>query len=156
MKRKGLIINAALVTVVATILYIVGLSYGKLEVGAYVLLPDGSELHESEYSYEVLYSTTELDSYGVRVSEVIYYEEFNEVSLALISSQAADEEYRVRLYDYLSNQETPVIRTGVKQQLYHSFENIYVYLDESYSGMLVLEVANSNNEVIERVRFKVN
>lgn len=155
--KKGLIINAALVTVVATILYIVGLSYGKLEVGAYVYIPeDDIEIHEPEYPYEVLVSTTELDTYGVRISQIIYYEEFNEVSMALISSQAADEEYQVRLYDYLSNQETPIVRTGVKTQLYHTFENLYIFLDESYNGTLVLEVTNSENEVIERVRFEIN
>jgi len=155
-RGKGLLINATLVIVFAIIIYIIGLSYGNVEVGAYVLLPDGSEAYDSSYDYEVLRSTTEIDSYGVRFGDVLYYSSLSELSVVMISSKASeDNQYVVRVYDLDSREELPIVKTGLKSQLYHSYENIYFYVEDGYTGTMVIEVSTDERTILERVTFKV-
>lgn len=154
MRKKGLLINATLLIVAAVIFYIVSLSYDSVDVGAYALLPDGSEQAETAYEYNVLRSSTELDAYGVRFSDVIYFDELGQVSLSLISSQAADDEqYIIRMYDFETQRDFSVIRTGIKTQLYHAYENFYTYIDRNYQGTLVVEVSTADNKILERIKF---
>ena len=154
MRRRGLLINVTLIIVAAIIFYIVSLSYDNVEVGASVLLPDGSEQQETAHDYKILRSSTEVDSYGVRFSDVIYFNELGEVSVSLISSQASDDDrYIIRMYDFVTQQEIPIIRTGMKSQLYHGYENIYSYVDANYQGAIVVEVLTTDNKILERIKF---
>lgn len=155
MKGKGLLIKATFVLVVAIMIFIVNLSYGNVEVGASVLLPDGSESVDSSYVPMELRSTTTVDSYGVRFGDVNYYSDLNQISVTVFGAKGTDdEEYSIRVYDFLSQKELGVIRTGAKSKLYHTYENIYTYLDEDYSGTLMIEVIKGE-KVMERISIRI-
>ena len=156
MRNRGLMVNTALVSLLAVILFIVGLSYSNNRVGNYILLPDGTEVSEPDYVYEVLQSSTEIDAYGIRFTDALYYKSINQLSIVLISSQSTDEARNIRVYDFDTNLEKTVERTGLKTQLYHTFENLYCMIEEGYSGILIIEVSDINNQILERVRYRVN
>ena len=156
MRNRGLMVNTALVSLLAVILFIVGLSYSNNRVGNYILLPDGTEVSEPDYVYEVLQSSTEIDAYGIRFTDALYYKSINQLSIVLISSQSTDEARNIRVYDFDTNLEKTVERTGLKTQLYHTFENLYCMIEEGYSGILIIEVSDVNDQILERVRYRVN
>jgi len=156
MRNRGLMVNTALVSLLAIVLFIVGLSYSNNTVGNYILLPDGSEVKEPDYEYVVLQSSTDVDSYGIRFTDALYYESINQMSIVLISSQSTKDARNIRVYDFDTNLEKTVERTGLKTQLYHTFENLYLMIEEGYSGTLIIEVSDLNNQILERVRYRVN
>jgi len=156
MKNRGLMVNTAIVSLLAIILFIVGLSYSSNKVGNYILLPDGTESREPDYAYEVLQSLTEVDAYGLRFTDALYYKSINQVFIILISSQSIEETRNIRAYDFDTNLEKTLKRTGLNAQLYHSFENLYCMIEEGYTGTLIIEVSDENNQILERVRYRVN
>ncbi len=155
MGKKGLVVNIVVIGIVAIILIVIVRGFGKNGDTIFILDSETMEEKEvflSEYKTKVFIPIVEKDSYEVRFGEIVFFPELDQFYIPLIASEIEDQTYEVTVREQFGNQYAEVYRTGVKSELYYSYENVF-WFRNGYKGTYIVEIL-LDGQVIERMNIE--
>ncbi len=155
MGKKGLVVNIVVVGIVAIILIVILRGFSEADDTVFILEEttfEEKEVSLSEYKTKMIVPIIEKDSYGVRFGDIIFYPELDQFYIPLIAADVDDEEYEITVREHFGGRYVDVFRTGVKSELYYSYENLFWFRD-GYTGTYFVEILLEGS-VIERMKIE--
>jgi hypothetical protein len=155
MDKNRLILNIVVIGVVSIILIIIARGFSNNGEGTFIFV-EATEMEQEvpvdEYEAIIIVPIVEKDSYEVRFGDIIYYPELEEFYIPLIASEIESRDYVVTVIEEFGGRKVKVYRTGVKEELYHSYENVFWFRD-GYTKDYFVEVTY-DGAVIEKIKIE--